>query len=73
MDMGDVGRRSTPLGDRLGPRGRGELRHDGGRDSLARVEGWQRAVEEVRVAAEQLFVVVEIAFVDFSFSACQTN
>lgn len=50
-----------------GCRCRRELRDGGGRDVQAGVQGWQRAVDELRVAPQQLLRVVEVALLDGRF------
>ena len=56
-EVGDVGGRASPLGDGLA-RGRGgELGNGGTCDLHPGVKGWQRSVDELRVALQQLLGV----------------
>ncbi|WVZ49053.1 hypothetical protein U9M48_000434 [Paspalum notatum var. saurae] len=58
-EVGDVGCRAAPLGDRLLAGRRRELRHRGLDDVKARVQGRRGPVEELRVGVQERVVVVE--------------
>jgi len=60
-EVRDVGGRAAPLGDGLPAGLRGELRHGGLDDVQPRVEGRRGVVEELRVRAQQLLGVVQVA------------
>jgi hypothetical protein len=67
--VGDLPCRTAPLGDGLERGGCGELGDGSGHDVLPRIQGWKRAVGELRVAVEELLRVVEVALADRRFVA----
>ncbi|WVZ49048.1 hypothetical protein U9M48_000430 [Paspalum notatum var. saurae] len=58
-EVGDVGGRAAPLGDRFPAGHRGELRHCRLDDVEARVQGRRGRVQELRVGVHERLVVVE--------------